>query len=213
MLNFKSKNPKLLISQYYDFITRLIDVYTEEQLSKSKDDDIIAEINDTGNDFDFQDYNRNDEIDIDESLIEIWSNERKFGSDPYYEKSKYNCNINTSSFRLSGSQQSAKLIDYFNKIRDELLECINKSQAESFAYYQINREKFIDFTKTENIWRNLFAKKSMYVLELGDNCQKYYDKLDKPSPYRLYLIVLDFYQNPDERKLLRYLNVNFNPLI
>ena len=175
-------NPKLIISNYFDSLINQIDIHTEEELAKFKETDLI-------------------------------NTEKPFKFDIFNKISLYGYNYNYESFIMQPSRHiplgSVGVVDFLNETRMKLIEKINAAQVEAFKCcdqikYQLN-EINKDVTKSkeqkeDEIKGKVFAKKFLGILQINQIDQNRENK----SPFKLYLVELDFYMNQDEQFLLRY---------
>lgn len=203
-------NPKLIISNYYDSLIRRIDIYTEEKLAKHKDDEIYEFQSNPGGHLTFvlpkpPKLPENNEITIDHD----------FGNESKYDAYRF-FNVNIQDFddksSFLDSQQTTKMNihDYLNKTRDELIAELEKAQEQTFIHYEsikdtLKKDEAItncenDEERTELVKSLLFDKKFAFILNIEK--MDYLQELD--SPFKLYLVVLDFYVNRNERELLKY---------
>ena len=99
---------------------------------------------------------------------------------------------------------SSNVRKFLNKMRDELIGEIKKAQEEAIKNYEkIKSELKVNKTASEeefdrSVATRLFENKSMFLLIDHDS-----DCKNQSSPFKMYLIVLDFYLNKHERQLLK----------
>lgn len=198
-----TKHPKLLIIDYYDSLIQQVDIYTEEQLAKYTDGQPVVNkliykviITESKN------SDREEEIHY---CLDLESPSQNFNkivdSDPFWEHSKYNY----SKVNAKQDETEPLSIDVLNKMRDELIDELKKGQHEALKYYEtIKNELKIDkMASDEEIDRNVMARlfEKQFMFLYLDN--KKYNYRNWNSPFKLYLVVLDFYLNKHERQLLK----------
>lgn len=207
-------NPAVLISQTYDSCIREIDIHFEEQIVKFTDEDYIEQINE----FQIRKPSETNQTNIDnlkpeldlESIEDVWS----YGDTLFAKRypDKYDVMKNKHGFEKTNDHR-LKVIEYLNRSRDDLLSELEKFQGESLQHLDTirNREKLKRLKRDESLsyeeqreelTAKLFENKFVFVLDFQVNSNGQVRKTVE-SVFRLYLLVLDFYLNENERLLLK----------
>ena len=213
-------NPQLFIIDFFNSLINQIDIYTEEKLEKLGSDDLISpsslstsEVNKNVKSGDryIQEFKVPKFNEIQEPAI----------IDPYTQFS-YDEKIASRPLLFNPESSPIKSIDYFNRIREELIQELEKMQKECLDNYNQSRkqETNLDWLKDiseEDLKKKLFAKKSCFILNFDSSWipqkssqssfyhfSKYniYDN-NNTSPYGVYLFVFDFYIEVDLTYLIR----------
>lgn len=205
-------NPKLVISNYFDSLINQIDIHTEEELSNTKETDLIL----TDKPFTFQlEPGANNEFDFNFWKIGEgnWKDDEKQTIEyPLSTQYKYDFSHQKSRHIPSGS---IKVSDFLNETRDKLIERVKEVQVDAFKRYEEIKEhlKFSqDDTKTqeeqeEEIKRKLFANKFLGLIRVDQIVNfdgEKYTKSNNESPFKLYLVELDFYMDQGEQLYFWY---------
>lgn len=171
-------HPKLMIIDYYESLIRHVDIYTEERLSKDLESDSDSSDSD------------------DEKSQEFESSSNFFltNRDPYSNESWFN----------HSKEKATDVHKYLNNKRDKLISEIKRGQEEALKNYEKIKSELIvgkpainDEEIDRNVATRLFDNEFMFlILDKDSNCQK------QDSPFKLYLIVLDFYVNKNERQFI-----------
>ena len=191
-------NPKLIISNFFDSLVNLIDIYTEEQLDKlnKKTAQMI---------FPIEEYSKK------KPIIKPWEEEFiknyeiNYFQDPY--STEYDFSQKPSRKIPHGS---VKVNDFLNQTRDELLAEVNSAQVEAFKRCDELRDQLRliskDETKTqeereEDIKRKVFANEFIGLVHIdqifGISSEKNF------LAFKLNLVKLDYYMSQDEQLLFR----------
>lgn len=196
-------NPKLFLSNYFDSLINQIDIHTEEQLEKYQENEnlnedlILFERN--------FNINKNDEYKI-RPFDDRTANGIEFHLNPYSASYEYDLNLNERS-------RSTNIHNYLNDSRETMLEHVQKSRAEAHERYEMSMRDD-DLKKFENdqideLKRHLFTQHFLFLIRvdeiiLGTNSSK----LLNPSPYRLYLLVTDYFIDRHEQFLFGLISFN-----
>ena len=199
-------NPKLVICDYFDKIVNLIDIHTEEQLAKFTKTDLIGDpfyiafkelpkcdyMGSKGIVFRFQ------EVDEDEPT------QFEYGTN--YDLTKHP--------KTEIKRNSVKTQDYLNKTRNELIGKVKKHEEEAMSRVQEIKQDLLKAIQTiedrdaqiEWFKQRLFANKQIGVFQI-DNFYCWKNDSDfivipNGSPFRLYLVVLDFFVDRDAQSFL-----------
>ena len=172
-------NPKLIISNYFDSLVNRIDIHTEEQLKKTKETDLIAI----------------------EKPFTYKESQLKY----FRFLSEYDLSNQPSRQIPTGS---IKVLDYLNETRDKLIAVVNAAQGEAIKRCDDIRDELNliskDVTKTkeqrdEEIKGKVFANKFLGLVQI-DQIFIY----ENQSPFKLYLVNLDYYMGQHEQFLFWY---------
>lgn len=203
-MSTNSKNPKLIISQYFDSLIRNIDIYTEEQLAKHTEHELLQlPLNELAqNRYNNPEggkqkqKNESDDLDltsIEEDILAYGSYDNLFP----YKMPEFDFKINTQS-ELSNEFKSMKIVEYLNQARDEMLDELGKVQEEIFRRFEATKslipkrsESSSDAEWRETVKEKVFAEKFTFIVE------------NRNSKFNFYLFVLDFYLNKKDREILR----------
>ena len=171
---YRFQSPKLLIVDYYDDLIRDIDIYTEEQLAKYSQDDLLP-------------IESNPEY---PSSVEI-----EGLKDPYKIEYKNESEINVTP-------GWTKIIDYLNLVRSKAIEEINKAKEENLERYELNKSKYkydrnnMSDENLEEMKRELFKEKFCFLIR--------FEKFESESTkFELVTVVTDFYLDHNERHLIK----------
>lgn len=214
------KNPKLIIIDYYDSLIRQVDIYTEEQLEKYSDESVIDDVTENNEsdvremildhyrDVDFRYISDSDEENSD-GLVFMPQNTPKQTilesafDDPYLKQSKFKYPKEKAKYEPPPS--TANVHQFLNQMRDELIAEIKKGQEAALNYFEtIKADLKVDQLESDeeidqNLMAKLFETQFMFLILDTDDCEI---KI-RNSPFKLYLIVLDFYLNEQERELFK----------
>lgn len=203
-----AKNPKLMIIDYYDSLIQQVDIHTEEQLSKYTENSVVGEIEKHSYEIyqfmkilPFFHSDNSDLYDTDNDQLEYLHSQAEFDfeisganinklafSDPYAKLANYTY--------LEGKHEppllSTNVHQFLNKMRDELLGELKRGQEEALKHYdKIKNEIKVD-KLDEEIDRNrssrLFENEYMFLILDGKS-----EHQKGCLPFKMYLIVLDFY--------------------
>lgn len=176
-------NPKLVISNYFDSIVNQIDIYTEEKLEKTNENDLIQYKSNTVYMYKFEFWKTNHRANKQEQLDEYSINDFDFSHQPFRNKP-------------SGS---VKVKDFFNETREKLIAEVNAAQGEAFKRCDEIRDQLKEICKDESktqeerekeIQRKVFANKFFglvrFTTQYGEGSYMY-------SPFKLLLVKLDYY--------------------
>lgn len=200
-----TKHPKLIIIDYYDLLIRNVDIYTEEQLKKYTDENVIEIVSDDlVLDKYSEKYENNEEnpiiMDFESPNANIYDLIDKV---PYWRQSIYKYPKESEKAKNEPPPLLSNVHKFLNNMRDEMIDELKKGQEAALKNYEkIKNEIKVDKLASEeefdrSVVSRLFEKQFMFLLL--DN--KYESKNN--SPFKLYLIVLDFYLNKHEKEILR----------
>ena len=191
---------KLMIIDYYDSLIQQVDIYTEEQLGKYTEESVIT--------FDDSDLDRSDSNEEEETpdFLDLESQNTTINQiisyNPYWKRSEYK--YPKEKAKHEPSELSTNVHKFLNNIREEMIRELKKGQEEALKYYEkIKSEVKVDkLASEEEMDRKINAKlfeNQIMLLVLDKNSKS----TNGNSPFKLYLIVLDFYLNRHERHLLK----------
>ena len=200
-----------MIIDYFDSLVQQVDIYTEEELEKYTDKSVVTKIPDDDHSSS-DDEESNDEVGNEEksllNLFDSWESIKNAYENQTYDEDPY---MNEREYEYSGVETkheppsvSSNVRQFLNNMRDEMINEIRKGEEEALKNYKnIKSELKIDkLASDEEIDRDvatrLFENKSMFLLLDINSKSK-----NKDSPFKLYLFVVDFYLNKQERKLLK----------
>lgn len=206
-------NPELITCEYYDSLIRKIDIYTEKKLEEYTNDDVFITrmISRAASRVNHQEMSVVNEVREPESAFdEIWKH------NPFEKLNEQLVKYDYSSFFSDHDKEAGKIRktrDYLNQIRDELINEVEKIQKHSVEYCESIKEDLRrevtalrDDTnrdnedKKEQIHSLLFAQKFAFLV--NNETENFYSMSRANPPFKLHLIVLDFYLNRNERELL-----------
>lgn len=165
---------KKVITTYFDSLTNRIDFYTEQQLLKYSDTDVVV-VNDlstmTGKTY--------------KSVVSGESSD-----------------CNKQQKRLEETQ----VRDYLNTTREEMIKMLSQTQSDVFEQLELVKDK-LKSKKIGKICANVFAKRFPILVQVN-SYQEDFSINKRPeglnsSPFKLYLVVLDFYINQSDIHFLR----------
>lgn len=223
MANLKF-NPNLLICEYFDKITNLIDVHTEEQLEKYTESDFI----DKPFEYKFKDLAKRYDL----SVKELNGNFFRFHAG-HEDESSLN-EVNKADYDLTNQPKmeiqsgTVRVRDYLSATRDELIGHIKKYEEQALVRYQEIKDDVLKSIQTiedretqiDEFKRRLFANKHIGVFQIEELISRINDDdggvedddehdyghdetVINKSPFRLYLVVLDFYLDRSDQNFLR----------
>ena len=201
-----------MIIDYFDSLVQQVDIYTEEELEKYTDQSVVTKIPDDDQSPSDEEES-NDEVgneeksllnlfDSWESIKSAYENRKYVGEDPYTNEREYEYSEIVAKHEPPSISSNVR--QFLNNMRDEMINEIRKGEEEALKNYKtIKSELKIDkLASDEEIDRDvatrLFENKSMFLLLDINSKSK-----NKDSPFKLYLFVVDFYLNKQERKLLK----------
>ena len=194
-MSIPSKNPKLIISNFFDSLIREVDIFTEERLEISENKQITVKKSDIPYEKYMYKYKLEEQIDVlfDFDKVDDFYN---YGGEKLwtqYEMPKFNTKRNLCL--PNKEDMTIKACDFWNEFRDELLIAINRFQKETFESYETIRDELKSENKLNSdigsISRRVFENRFAFFI-----CSWL---LDFPI---LHLIELDFYLSPNECQLL-----------
>ena len=197
-----SKNPKLMISQYYDSLIREIDIFTEERLLELTNDQIIELTNNKI----YPKFSENNGNDFNLSELNLDSDEENFC---LYERDHLSPNVHriVHGFDISSNLRNNELPihtkDYYNQARDEILDELSKLQDEAFSRYDkikgdLKRDDSLsEQEQLEMVRKQLFTNKFAFIVDL--EIAAAYNQILK----HFHLVVVDFYLSENARELMR----------
>lgn len=175
-------NPKVIISNYFDSLINQIDIHNEEELAKTKENDLI----DIENPFSIDNNNQ----------LRLYKYDFSHQPSKHIPPGTVRVNefLNTTREKLLAKLNVAQ--DQAFKVCDQIkdqLRVISKDESKS----QEERE--------EEIKRKVFANKSFGLLRIDRiKMMKRFDKIVKnESPFKLFLVELDYFMGPDEQFIFR----------
>lgn len=195
-------NPKFLILNYYDSLVNQIDIYTEEELDRTASDDRL-------------DFNRtipnesilktNFEQNKPDYFMKNYENEieTQFTDYSYEEISDHE--IIHSEPTISSDDLSVR--DYLNSVRQTMLLELSSSQIENLKHYEKCKSDLNKDFGQEKVREHVFESRFCFIIQFdhvligNENQQSNY--VDNPSPFKLYLFLVDFYMTTKELELLR----------
>lgn len=191
-----SKNPKLLISNYFDSLIREVDIFTEEKLANKNsknlvkiDDNVEISLNKKPQ----INAPEHDMMDFDE--VDDFYHYGQFVMWTELECAEFERNRSTNE-----PCKSMKECDYWNETRDVLLEKLNELQKETFEHYDTIREELkrdmSSYNDMESIMARVFEKRFPFIVIYGNSN-------DKGLCEKIYLVELDFYIKPCEYQFLK----------
>lgn len=198
------KNPKLLILNYYESLINQIDLSTEEELDRFAKNDQLQPVSN------FQDktliYSNNDNDSKKDSIRCVnCTKDIDNYKDPYLECFNHDIIKEFPSTRLA----NLTLSDYLNCVRQEMLIELNRCQSENLEHYETIRNdlKGLD---DELVRKLVFKTKFCFIHRFNEIVIKTLTHNmpileSNPSPFKMYLFVLDFYLSQQELEILRFL--------
>ena len=179
-------NPKLLISNYFDYLINLIDIHTEEELAKSNENNLVENL--------FQ-YELEDEK-ICQLNNKKYSQWHDFSHQP----------------KRSIPPGSVKVINFLNETRDTLIAEVNAAQVDAFKRCDELRDELKVISKDETksqedredeIKGKVFANQFLGLVQIDQIVDSDSEQTYNPSPFKLYLIKLNYYMGKDEQFFFR----------
>lgn len=198
-------NPKKILHEYFDFLRRQIDIYSEEMLDEYTDKDQHAIK------FDRREFERvkNKAFSTnnkDYETIDLNSVESISQLDPYskylfwHKEDLFVWNDENLDPNPNPEQETINFHEYANKKRQEIMNELENAKNDALKYYETIKSDFNTDMSSNEMESILFAKKFYFTIALNKNCEKMAGK----SPFQLYLVQLDFYLNFEERNILGY---------
>lgn len=198
-----NKNPKLLVTDYYDYLIRLVDIHTEDKLAAALDDHheslIISSnshshssVDDVHDDFRLRPA-RDKRVDT-------------FGIDAYIDP--YRCGVDPSPPQIPTELNNLTISDYLNTVRENMIDELVRAQNESLKTCDDRLVKFRDEFKhneskidRDKLWAHVFANKFCFLFRREEIV---WPKPVVRFPSEMFLFVLDFYLDSEEQEILRY---------
>ena len=205
-------NRKLYVLNYFDSLVRHIDVHTEEQFAKFTGPNAAsaAAINVydhlNGDPIDTNHYYNNSKLNYSDFHAQFSSIEPNDHHSPYSDRYQLvDAGEPPSDLIDTTNRTNESGVDYLNRSRDELIDEIEQAQAESLRRYdddEVRSHRLESVGSGEAaLERALFANKFGFLLEV-DEMRQGYRRVENRSPFKIYLIVLDFYLDRTNRQLL-----------
>lgn len=200
-LKMPNRNHRVRIVDYYELLARRVDDYTDEQLKKYTNKQLI-EIGDV--EVLEKDVAANKTDDLKEfdlfTATDLLSHEtEKKISSPYLVKDERPlCDFKANKMAWREEKKfHMQAHDFLNLMGDVMIEELEEAARETLEYYEtikdeLNQDEKI--TYEEELKRKLFAKRSAIFITRPDS---------KLNPFTLYLVILDFYLDESLEKLLK----------
>lgn len=206
-------NPKRIVLRHFDSLINRIDIHTEEQLEKFRKSKLL------GNPLSFYykpdtdqrpDEEKNETYCVDPSENSTFGVE--FCTDPYAPWYKYDQHASRWI-----TPNSIRVRDYLNATRDELIEKLRIAQSEILKRYETIKNN-LEFDECDDpndecddnqtieavkskIFSDLFV--GLFRIDIVQTSWQDYGCVKNPLPFKMFLLILDFYLKPDEQYLLR----------
>lgn len=207
MSNKDRVNPKLIISEYYDYLVNQIDIYTEELLEKYNENDLLQEPLDI-----YAEHKECQQLrEFKESLFRPYNlpviDNCVWLSDPYKEDYEIT-DMRSAKF----TPEVTKTRDYINQTRDEMIQALDNAKAATFAFYETIKEDLkpdeMQGTREEIVNQLkgcLFANKYSCIIRIDwiQIDEEWNDGDDNSSIFKLYLFIFDFYINNHEMSIFK----------
>lgn len=198
MSMFKAKiNPKRVIIEHFDSLINSVDVHTEEQLQEYSSTDLLN-VEDRLDCFRPPQFKK-------EFLkckeLEIYRN-------PYRQWSRAT-DTPKPNMPLEYVLGSTLVCDYLNACRNHLIEKLTEAQNEFLKHLETIKDQLDpDEESEERVRETLFAKRYPILIQFDEYDETFEGKQKtfyrgNPSPFRLYLIELDFYILESDMEHLR----------
>lgn len=204
------KNPKLLILNYYESLINQIDLSTEEELDRFAKNDQLLQLDKMENQSisNFQDktlvYSNNDDnTKIYSISCEKCTKEIDNYKDPYLD---VNNEIIIEEFPFA-RLANLTLNDYLNSVRQEMLIELNRCQSENLEHYETIRNN-LNGLDDELVRKSVFETKFCFIHRFNEIVitpltHNMPILESNPSPFKMYLFVVDFYLSQQELEILR----------
>lgn len=185
-------NPKMFIKNYYDLLIDQINTFTEAELKKHSTNTCLKDLETASNNPKskkiFPVFNIRYSNSIDENYgVHSYR-------DPYAHKFDFSSNSSTNGFEW----KSGILIhDYINRVRVEMIDELDRIRSETIQFYNTTNIK-----PTQNR-----LESSTFLPNFGFLVQSSLISEVIDLPFKLYLILIDFYLNPDAIKQFRYISL------
>lgn len=188
-------NPSKLIVDHYEWLINQIEKRAEislKSLENRKNDTFLPD--------EKLFYQKSDnDIRLNRVRFSEFSGDKEAFDDPNKQEAEYD------RTKLASSLVDPKTIrksEYIKLMRDEMLAELNKCREETLNHYETIIKHDLDTTKTtiseDELMKKLFGQKNCFILDVN---AIYYGFA--PSPFSLYLFVLDFYMDKMTQDLLR----------
>jgi hypothetical protein len=176
MSSKNNHSAKILIIDYCDELVRQIDIYTEQTLERTNDNDVIV-------------LPKEREKQAVDARNFCHSEEDSF-AEPFNDKYEYS---DSRVLPISGT----KVSDYVNNVRLKAIEEINKFLAQSLEYYEANKSRINEAVELNEA--DLFANRFVFTLNFENM-----EDIDDSMPFKMALIISDFFINQSDLDLLKY---------
>ena len=194
-----NRNHRVRIVDYYELLARRVDDYTEEQLNKYTNKQLI-EIGEV--EVKIEDVNLTDDLKefdlVTANDLLSHETEKKISS-PYLVKDERPlCDLKANKMAWREEKKfQMQAHDFLNLMGDVMIEELEEAAKETLAYYETIKDELSQdekLTYEEELKRKLFAKRSAMFITRPDS---------KLNPFTLYLVILDFYLDESLERLLR----------
>lgn len=211
--------PKLVISKYFDSLTRNIDIYTEELLDRFPDNHLSQKPEQQPKNEHHKPETKRTRPRPPLSESDSKRLEKTLGNDCFhiYEDLGEKYNVEDNKNRFEETRKEINTREYINSRRDEMLRELERAEREAFVSYEriksklkTNKKLAIESSsgcyedKRDELMSQVLADEYVFVLGLKSSRTRG----DSFEPYKLFLVVLDFYLNRNERQLFRDLLVS-----
>lgn len=176
-------NPKRLIVEYFDSLINKVDIYVEEMLETTTDEDEIIVDKDCDNESLNDSFTSVTSYDIENELDEHTCI-RDENWNPFIFKNKFGHQIRSSI----EFESESKLLDYYNRSRDEMIRQLNEIQAEVLRQFEaVHKDLNLNENSYDDVKEKVFATKFPIIIKIERSIPNH-ERL-----FKLYLVVLDFY--------------------
>lgn len=197
-----NKNPKLVVTDYYDYLMRLVDIHTEDKLAAAQDDHHESLISSNSHSDSSAD-NVSDDFRLRPARDKRVDT---FGIDAYIDP--YRCGVDPFPSQIPTELNNLTVCDYLNTVRDTMIDELVRAQNESLKTCEDMLAKSKDKFKNnerkigqDKLWARVFANKFCFLFRREDIL---WPTPVARFPSEIFLFVLDFYLDSEEQEILRY---------
>lgn len=191
-------SPKLIITRYFDSLVNLVDIYTEEELGKHDQAELVKALSNI-----YPTTSSLDDDDADDDFLFVPYHKHTFGIDSYNDP--YTSSLKSSS-RASETAQSGptRVHDYLNATRAHMIERLRSAEIVSLRRCETSIATLRGLDgDDEEIKRRVFGDKFFLIFVVEKILVPYEGLVENPSPFKLYLFELDFYMDKHELTILK----------
>lgn len=184
-------NPNLVVTAYFDSLVSLVNAHADQQLAVYSSSDVLET---PGNEFEQEiEISRPNDNDL-HGVLSYWN--------PY--RGQYEYSIRPSSRFVSGT---TRVREFLSSVRNEMVERLNQARLDACRQLEIIKIDVNETNTEDKLLERVFSRRFPIVIRIDKfDCDfdgSRYSITQNSSPFRLYLIELDFYLNQQQMEIFR----------